>query len=475
MPCPPSSSLPYELSYVTTPGTGRKVYEKVAASPRPQMSPSRPAYFSPALMAQEEHGAGAFDHFGPMLLPQEFSSWAEESQAHVRSCYLGDWSPLHKVVVRGPQALDFLRQLGHRPLGAFRVGQVKHHVHLDDQARVTSEGVLCRVGEQEYLYTAGSADWLLWQLSQGQWDAEAIDVSPDWCILGVQGPKSYRVLSSVSSTPLHDLDFSDSVVSEIAGVPVRVLRTGISGELGYEVHGRSDNAALLWAHLRAAGAEHDIVELGLRSQSVQHIEAGIATNGLDYLTAAAITPGASTQFRHRAQSGSFVAASVSDYFRRPEELGWGPRKTPQHDFTGRAALLLRAEGAPGVQEARGAQASRTLMGLRWNADDVATIVTAGFADGLLPDVLELPRVNGFSLDRVLLNGRDVGVSSGRTLSLTLRSTISLAVLDANVASEGRPLEVLWGREGSSQRRIRATVTSLPFKPDRRRTDVRVDG
>ena len=31
--------------------------------------------------------------------------------------------------------------------------------------------------------------------------------------------------------------------------------------------------------------------------------------------------------------------------------------------------------------------------------------------------------------------------------------------------------VVWGRPGTPQRDIRATVAALPFKPDRRRTDV----
>jgi vanillate/3-O-methylgallate O-demethylase len=65
----------------------------------------------------------------------------------------------------------------------------------------------------------------------------------------------------------------------------------------------------------------------------------------------------------------------------------------------------------------------------------------------------------------------VGVSTGRTFSAHLRRTISLCVLERDLATPGTPATVLWGHSGSAQREIRATVASLPMKPDRRRVDV----
>jgi hypothetical protein len=49
--------------------------------------------------------------------------------------------------------------------------------------------------------------------------------------------------------------------------------------------------------------------------------------------------------------------------------------------------------------------------------------------------------------------------------------ISLCVLDRAHAAPGTEVTVIWGRPGTAQREIRATVAALPFKPDRRRTDV----
>ncbi|MER7690914.1 aminomethyl transferase family protein [Streptomyces sp. NPDC097610] len=443
----------------------RSTYEAVLRLRDAPFVAERPALFSPAAAAQHESNTlGTYGHFAQTLLPLEYTGWIQECGAHVTSCYLGDWSSLHKVVVRGREALDFLAWLGMRDLSRFEYGQIKHHVQLDENGWVASEGILCRLDEEEFLYTAGSGDWLMWQLSQGSWDAEVVDVSPERFIFGIQGPAALDTVEKLTGESLRDIAFSRSRMSRIGGVPVRVLRTGISGELGYELHGPAGHANEIWSATVESGGQFGISPLGLRSQPVQHIEAGIATNGLDYLPASLLTPGAPRQFRRGTPGGSFVPENgVTDYFRKPGELGWGFRKgIPDRDFLGRDALA--ADAAQG-------ELRRTLLGLRWDAGDVAGILTAPLGEGDLPDPMEVPRGRVPVFDQVLVGGQRVGVSTGRTLSVNLRSTISLCVIDETYAAPGTDVVVLWGRPGTAQREIRATVTALPFKPDRRRTDV----
>ena len=442
----------------------RQAYEAMLNNDAGPFVTGVPVLFSPAGAAQDEaNPKGGFGRFAQILLPMEYGSWAQEAQAHVRSAYLGDWTSLSKVLLRGRQALEFLATAGLNDLSRFETGQVRHHVQLDENGWVASEGVLVRLGEEEFGYTAGSCDWLAWQFSQGNWDAEIADISPETFIFGIQGPQSLFILERAVGESLRDLGFNRSRAASLGGVPVRVLRTGISGELGYELHGPADDAGQAWLAVAAAGQEFGMHLLGFRSQPVQHIEAGIATNGLDYLPAAAITPGAPRQFKRGSIGGSFVpAGGFTDYFRKPGELGWAPRALPGHDFLGRDALAAdAAAGGP----------ARTLVGLTWNAADVAAVLTSMLGGGDLPDQMDMPRLAGPSFDQVLIDGTPAGVSTGRTVSPTLRAMISLCVIDRAHAAPGTAATVIWGRPGTPQREIRARVTALPFKPDHRRADV----
>lgn len=440
----------------------RALYARLHEHPQGLFGIERPAIFSPAAAAQDEsNGRTTVKRFGPLYLPAEYSNWAEEAAAHVESAYLGDWSSLAKVRVRGPEALAFLGWLGMNDLSRFETGQVKHHVQLDEHGWVASEGILLRLGDEDFLYTAGSGDWLLWQLGRGAWDATAEDISADRFIFGVQGPQSIHVLEAALGATLRDIRFNRSRPARLAGTDVRILRAGISGELGYEVHGPAQAADAVWRAIRDAGEPFRLRQLGIRAQPVQHIEAGIATNGLDYLPSASVTPGAAWQFPRGGIEGSFVPTAFTDYFRKPVELGWHVRADYAHDFLGRQALLADAGGEP----------PRVLAGLVWNSDDVAALVTAPLSSGPLPEPMELPRVAGPAFDVVLRDGVAVGVATGRTLSITLRRTISLVAIAREHSTPGTGVTVVWGGPGTPQRELRATVAALPFKPDRRRVDV----
>lgn len=423
----------------------------------------RKPVFSPALSAQDASNTSRlYFHWNPIFIPYEFTHWLEESQAHTQTCYIGDWTAIGKLAITGPQAQAFLSHVGTVNLKEIAVGQAKHHVQVDDNGWIASEGIVYRTAEQHFVYTGGGTDWTAWQLGNGQWDAQAEDLSPLMFLYEIQGPNSLFTMERLFGQKLRDIGFNRSRTLDLDGVTIRVLRTGVSGELGYELHGPAEHATMVWARAVAAGGEFGIKELGMRSQLVAHIEAGIATAGIDYLPASIVTPGAQKLIPSGRPSGSFVPGEgVQDYFRYPHELGWGARVSlNSHEFIGRDALLRIKELERPV---------RRLMALQWNTDDVRAIQDELFLDAPAAQPMQLPRDISLGIDRVLLGNVDVGVSSSRTYSPTLRHMISLGVLEESV-EPGTEVTVIWGSPGTPQREIRAIVRVAPIKPDRRRTD-----
>ncbi|MFJ8048300.1 hypothetical protein [Streptomyces luteogriseus] len=84
----------------------------------------RPAVFSPAAAGQDETNVkGLLFRWTPVFIPYEYSNWGEESLAHVRSCYIGDWSAIGKLRVRGTEALTALTRIGMNNLSRFEPGR----------------------------------------------------------------------------------------------------------------------------------------------------------------------------------------------------------------------------------------------------------------------------------------------------------------------------------------------------------------
>ncbi len=425
----------------------------------------RPPVFSPAAAVQAEgNGSGMLYNWIPIWLPAEYTHWVEESLSYVETAYIGDWSALDKVRIKGPDALNFLRWVGMNSLRDFKIGRIKHHVQLNQDGKVCSEGVVIRESEDSFMYTGGGGNWTGYMFNRGKWDAVIEWVSADYYIFAVQGPKSFYILEKLIGESLRDIGFNQSRMARINGNSIRVLRTGITGELGYELHGSAEDANAVWKAVVAAGAAFGIRQLGMRAQIISHVEAGIATNGLDYLPASIGTPGGPKLLPGGGLRGSYIPENgPADFFRSPGELGWGGRgPLDGHDFVGKEALLAeRDAGGP----------PRRFVGLTWNSDDVVDTFAALFGNEALPSPMELPRTLGPEYDQVLHDGTLVGCSTSRVFSSNLRKMISFAVLDRDLAVPGTPVTVVWGFPGSVQRNIRATVTGLPFKKDRRRTDV----
>jgi vanillate/3-O-methylgallate O-demethylase len=427
----------------------------------------RPALFSPAAAAQESNGeCSLMWRFISEWIPWQYTDFVDESLSFHETAYLGDWSALPKFRVRGPAALQFLSAYTVNNLAKFNPGQIRHAIQTNEDGLVAGEGILYQSGDDEYCYNGGAAYWLQHWLRQGNWSAQGEMYTPDEFVFVIQGPKSLAILEKATGESLRDLRFSYTRMTRIGTQPVRILRTGITGELGYEIHGPAEVGNAIWLAIHAAGQEFGIRRLGGRSMLVSHVEGCFPTIGRDFIPATSTSTGRSQSHLIDRTGGSYEWSEPRELMRTPLELAWDREVSLEtHEFLGREALAA-------VQRAGGP--ARRIVGLRWNNDDVIDVYAALFRDGKIPNQMELPRMqqrHALYPDKVVVDGCTVGCSTSRVYSAHLRQMISLCVMDRAHLMPGTMVQVIWGDRGKPQRPIRATVTALPFKEDRRRMDV----
>lgn len=405
--------------------------------------------------------------------PSEFTNWIDESESWKKSAYIGDWSALpNKVVVKGPDAIRFFEDISVNSFKNFQVGRAKHSIQCSAEGRVVSEGVLMRLGEDEVKFTGGPIFWVEYQFEKGNYDATLTQRGATDFIIQIQGPKSLEILESASGVSHRDYGFMNVRQTTVAGHPVWSLRQGMSGELGFELHGDAAHALAVHEALLAAGEEFGVRRLGSRTKMVNHVEACFPTPLVDYMPAvgddmefAQFMGKRHPELSYLAQfpsSGSHVQAGPSDLYRNPTELGWGKNIAFDHEFIGRAALEVVV-----------ANPKRTMTTLVWNKEDVHDVYASLFRDETPYEYMEMPRAlfDSFAIDSVLIDGTEVGVSTSRCYSYHFRDVISLCSIDLPFAEVGQQVEVLWGAPGRPQKVIRATVAAAPYKRDNRRVDV----
>lgn len=436
-------------------------------SPELPFSTLRPPVFSSAAAAQDKVNASrVWRRWGDTFIAWQYDEWLDEASAHQQSAFLGDWSAISKVEIKGRDARRFLEHIGVADLSRLAVGRIRHFVMTNENGKVATEGVLGRMAEDEFYYTAGGGEWIVYQASQGNWDVEARLATPDFFIFELQGPKSITMLEAATSTSLRHLEFNYWCQAKIAGASVRILRTGISGELGYEIHGSTIDGAAVWEAIYEAGLPMGLQPLGMRCQVLSHIESGIATAGFDYMPSSIGSPGASNisvSGGGQRVLGTFQNNSMEDLFRSPFELNWCSAKVVERcDFIGAEALRRElAAGGP----------VRRLCGLVWDSKDVIDVYASLFAEGEIAAQMDMPRRYAAEYLSVTQDGTEVGCATSRVYSHTARKMISFVHIDKELARPGCEVEVAWGIDPANQCRIRAKTIDLPFKKDNRRVDV----
>jgi glycine cleavage system aminomethyltransferase T len=198
-----------------------------------------------------------------------------------------DMTPLKRLEVSGPGALDLLQRLTTNNL-AKSVGSVTYTLMLGHDGGVRSDLTVARLGEQVFQVGANGPldeDWMRQHLP-ADGSVQVRDITAGTCCIGLWGPLARAVLQ-----PLTRTDFSHAALkyfraqrAYVGEVPVTAMRLSYVGELGWEIYTSADLGLKLWDTLWAAGREHGVVAAGRSAFNSLRLEKGYRSWGTDMTT-----------------------------------------------------------------------------------------------------------------------------------------------------------------------------------------------
>ena len=193
-----------------------------------------------------------------------------------------DVSHLGKALVRGEGAADFVNSALTNDLGRIGPGQAQYTMCCNADGGVVDDLIVYLVSEHEVFLIPNAANTSGVVASLAEAAPEGIEVQDsheDYAVLAVQGPLSPQVLGALGLPTDHE--FMSFVQTEWEGVPLWVCRTGYTGERGYELLPRREDAAAVWDALMQAMVEHGGKPCGLGARDTLRTEMGYALHGQD--------------------------------------------------------------------------------------------------------------------------------------------------------------------------------------------------
>ncbi|CAM3188954.1 glycine cleavage system aminomethyltransferase GcvT [Prescottella defluvii] len=221
-----------------------------------------------------------FAPFGGWEMPVSYAGTVAEHTAVRESVGLFDVSHLGKALVRGAGAADFVNATLTADLTKVGPGQAQYTLCCTETGGVVDDLIAYYVADDEVFLVpnaANTADVVARLRAAAPAGVEIIDQHRDYAVFAVQGPKSADVLGALGLPS--DIEYMGFVDADWNGVPVRVCRSGYTGERGFEVLPRwADAEALFRALLDAVRAEGGEVA-GLGARDTLRTEAGYPLHG----------------------------------------------------------------------------------------------------------------------------------------------------------------------------------------------------
>jgi aminomethyltransferase len=377
----------------------------------PQCPPPRR---TPLTGVHERLGA-TLTGFAGWQMPLRYGSETAEHNAVRTAAGLFDLSHMGEIAVTGSEAAAALDYALVGQPSALAPGRARYTMICAPNGGILDDLIVYRLAEDEFLVVANAANTevVFRELAAragaeglGSRHAQVTDLTDDYALIALQGPSAARILAPITDADLTAVKYYASYPATVAGCRLLLARTGYTGEDGFELFARPQDASPLWEALTTAGTADGLVPAGLAARDTLRLEAGMPLYGNE------------------------LGPDVTPY---DAGLGRVVKLGKPGEFVGRAALAKRAEAEPECE----------LVGL------------AG-------QTRRIPR-HGYP---VLWDGVAAGRVTSGAPSPTLGRPIAMAYVEADVArqarradEEGKPGRLAVDVRGSAEP---AVLMPLPF-------------
>jgi aminomethyltransferase len=207
-------------------------------------------------------------------MPVQYEGVIPEVRAVRSDCGVFDVSHMGELEVEGPRASDLLQATLSNDLARLTPGDAQYTLLTNEHGGIVDDLIVYKLDEFRYLLIVNASNreadygWLKERELPG---SDVRDVSDDYALLAVQGPRSIERLGLAAAKPF---TFAEG---EIDGIQCMVNRTGYTGEDGCELLTMAEDGAALWDAVLARGA----VPCGLGARDTLRLEVCYPLHGND--------------------------------------------------------------------------------------------------------------------------------------------------------------------------------------------------
>ncbi|WP_130734709.1 glycine cleavage system aminomethyltransferase GcvT [Flavobacterium sp. J27] len=196
-----------------------------------------------------------------------------------------DVSHMGEFLLTGKNALALIQKVTSNDASVLEIGRAQYSCLPNNEGGIVDDLIVYRIKEEQYLLVVNASniekDWE-WISAHNDLDVEIRNISDDYSLLAIQGPKAVEAMQVLSSIDLAAIKYYHFEVADFAGFEhVIISATGYTGSGGFEIYCKNDQVEQIWNKVFEAGASFGIKPIGLAARDTLRLEMGFCLYGND--------------------------------------------------------------------------------------------------------------------------------------------------------------------------------------------------
>lgn len=223
--------------------------------------------------------------FAGYNMPVQYEGVNAEHETVRNAVGVFDVSHMGEFVLRGPNALALIQKFSSNDASVLFDGKAQYSCMPNGKGGIVDDLIIYKVNENEYFIVVNASniekDWN-WMSSMNDLGVEMENLSDEYSLLAIQGPKAAEAMQSLTDVNLKDMVYYTFTNGKFAGIDnVMISATGYTGSGGFEIYVKNKDVNQVWDKVFEAGAAYGIKPIGLAARDTLRLEMGFCLYGND--------------------------------------------------------------------------------------------------------------------------------------------------------------------------------------------------
>lgn len=223
--------------------------------------------------------------FAGFYMPVQYEGVNIEHETVRNGVGVFDVSHMGEFLLTGENALALIQKVCSNDASVIEVGKAQYSCLTNENGGIVDDLIIYRIKENQYLLVVNASnidkDWE-WISKHNDMGVEMKNLSDEYSLLAIQGPKAVEAIQSLTSVNLSEIPYYSFKVADFAGIDnVIISATGYTGSGGFEIYCKNEEVEQIWNKVFEAGAPFGIKPIGLAARDTLRLEMGFCLYGND--------------------------------------------------------------------------------------------------------------------------------------------------------------------------------------------------